>query len=102
MMEPEVQSHSTLSSSVRLKCSQHLLSAQWHHLCLVMAKGIKKSCLVTVYINGAAVGTAKVGSNSLKEITILSAFIHLHVFPNSHRSYEKTNTISCVCPFKLS
>ncbi|XP_056616257.1 WD repeat- and FYVE domain-containing protein 4 isoform X2 [Triplophysa dalaica] len=59
MMEPEVQSPSTLSSSVRIKCSQHLLSAQWHHLCLVMAKGIKKSCLVTVYINGAAVGTAR-------------------------------------------
>ncbi|KAA0718059.1 WD repeat- and FYVE domain-containing protein 4 [Triplophysa tibetana] len=59
MMEPEVQSPSTLSSSVRLKCSQHLLSAQWHHLCLVMAKGIKKSCLVTVYINGVAVGTAR-------------------------------------------
>lgn len=59
MMEPEVQSPSMLSSSVRFKCSQHLLSGQWNHLCMVMAKGIKKSCLVTVYLNAEAIGTAR-------------------------------------------
>uniref|UniRef100_A0A671QJ83 Alfy-like armadillo-like repeat domain-containing protein n=1 Tax=Sinocyclocheilus anshuiensis TaxID=1608454 RepID=A0A671QJ83_9TELE len=41
------QTPSTLPSSVRFKCSKQLIPGQWHHLCLVMAKGIKKSCLAT-------------------------------------------------------
>uniref|UniRef100_A0A671PYY1 WD repeat- and FYVE domain-containing protein 4-like n=1 Tax=Sinocyclocheilus anshuiensis TaxID=1608454 RepID=A0A671PYY1_9TELE len=51
---------STLPSSVRFKCSKQLIPGQWHHLCLVMAKGIKKSCLVTVYLNATAIGIAKI------------------------------------------
>ncbi|XP_051506796.1 WD repeat- and FYVE domain-containing protein 4-like isoform X2 [Myxocyprinus asiaticus] len=60
MMEPEVLTPSTLPASVRFKCSKQLIPGQWHHLCLVMAKGIKKSCLVTAYLNGTAAGTAKI------------------------------------------
>lgn len=60
MMEPEVQTPSTLPTSVRFKCAKHLIPGQWHHLCLVMAKGIKKSCLVTVYLNATAIGTGKI------------------------------------------
>ncbi|XP_051946182.1 WD repeat- and FYVE domain-containing protein 4-like isoform X2 [Xyrauchen texanus] len=60
MMEPEVQTPSMLPASVRFKCSKQLIPGQWHHLCLVMAKGIKKSSLVTTYLNGTAVGTAKI------------------------------------------
>nr|XP_055025553.1 WD repeat- and FYVE domain-containing protein 4 isoform X2 [Misgurnus anguillicaudatus] len=59
MMEPEPQTPSMLSASVRFKCSQHLISGQWNHLCVVMAKGIKKSCMLTVYMNETAIGTAK-------------------------------------------
>uniref|UniRef100_A0A8C1GW56 WDFY family member 4 n=1 Tax=Cyprinus carpio TaxID=7962 RepID=A0A8C1GW56_CYPCA len=50
----------TLPSSVRFKCSKQLIPGQWHHLCLVMAKGIKKSCLVNVYLNATSIGTAKI------------------------------------------
>ncbi len=60
MMEPDEQTPSALPSSVRFKCYKQLIPGQWHHLCLVMAKGIKKSCLATVYLNATAIGTAKV------------------------------------------
>ncbi|TRY83639.1 hypothetical protein DNTS_003868 [Danionella cerebrum] len=59
MMEPEVHTPTTLPASVEFKASKQLIPDQWHHLCLVMAKGIKKSCLVTVYLNSTAIGTAK-------------------------------------------
>ncbi|XP_042625050.1 WD repeat- and FYVE domain-containing protein 4-like isoform X1 [Cyprinus carpio] len=60
MMEPDEQIPGTLPSSVRFKCSKQLIPGQWHHLCLVMAKGIKKSCLVNVYLNATSIGTAKI------------------------------------------
>ncbi|XP_052429042.1 WD repeat- and FYVE domain-containing protein 4 isoform X1 [Carassius gibelio] len=60
MMEPDEQTPSALPSSVRFKCSKQLIPGQWHHLCLVMAKGNKNSCLATVYLNATAIGTAKI------------------------------------------
>lgn len=65
MMEPEVQTPSTLPSSVRFNCSKQMIPGQWHQLCVVMAKEIKKRCLVTVYLNATPIGTAKVGAGSL-------------------------------------
>ncbi|XP_051503739.1 WD repeat- and FYVE domain-containing protein 4-like isoform X2 [Myxocyprinus asiaticus] len=60
MMETEMQTPSTLPASAQFKCSKQLIPGQWLHLCLVMAKGIKKSCLVTAYLNGTAIGMAKI------------------------------------------
>ncbi|XP_050981588.1 WD repeat- and FYVE domain-containing protein 4 [Labeo rohita] len=60
MMEPDEQTPSILQSSVRFNCSKQLIPGQWHHLCLVIAKGIKKSCLVTAYLNATAIGSAKI------------------------------------------
>lgn len=65
MMEPEVPTPSTLPASVKFNCSKQLIPGQWHQLCVVMAKGIKKSCLLTVYLNATAIGTAKVCVGSL-------------------------------------
>jgi len=65
MMEPEVQTSSALPASVRFNCSKQLIAGQWHQLCVVMAKEIKKRCLVTVYLNAAPIGSAKVGAGSL-------------------------------------
>ncbi|XP_061083702.1 WD repeat- and FYVE domain-containing protein 4 isoform X3 [Conger conger] len=59
MMEPEVHTPTSLPSTVRFKCAKHLIPDQWHHLSVVLAKDIKKSCHVTAYLNGKMVNTAK-------------------------------------------
>ncbi|XP_054886091.1 WD repeat- and FYVE domain-containing protein 4 [Poeciliopsis prolifica] len=59
MMEPEVCSPTSLPSSLRFRCSSMLVPGQWHHLAVVMAKDMKKSCLTSAYFNGKAVGTGK-------------------------------------------
>ncbi|XP_047207420.1 WD repeat- and FYVE domain-containing protein 4 isoform X3 [Girardinichthys multiradiatus] len=59
MMEPEVCSPTSLHSSLRFRCSSMLVPGQWHHLAVVMAKDVKKSCMTSAYFNGKAVGTGK-------------------------------------------
>ncbi|XP_008289614.1 WD repeat- and FYVE domain-containing protein 4 isoform X2 [Stegastes partitus] len=59
MMEPEVCTPTALPTSLRFRCSSVLVPGQWHHLAVVMAKDVKKSCLTSAYFNGKAVGTGK-------------------------------------------
>ncbi|KAM7408785.1 hypothetical protein PAMA_002489 [Pampus argenteus] len=59
MMEPEVCTPTSLPTSLRFRCSSMLVPGQWHHLAVVMAKDVKKSCLTTAYFNGKTVGTGK-------------------------------------------
>ncbi|XP_047459291.1 WD repeat- and FYVE domain-containing protein 4 isoform X2 [Mugil cephalus] len=59
MMEPEVCTPTSLTASLRFRCSSILVPGQWHHLVVVMAKDVKKSCLTSAYFNGKAVGTGK-------------------------------------------
>ncbi|XP_031730721.1 WD repeat- and FYVE domain-containing protein 4 isoform X5 [Anarrhichthys ocellatus] len=59
MMEPEVCSPPSLPTSLRFRCSSMLVPGQWHHLAVVMAKDMKKTCIASAYINGKAVGTGK-------------------------------------------
>ncbi|XP_056292336.1 WD repeat- and FYVE domain-containing protein 4 isoform X5 [Pseudoliparis swirei] len=59
MMEPEVCSPTPLPTSLRFRCSSMLVPGQWHHLAVVMAKDVKKSCITSAYLNGKAVGTGK-------------------------------------------
>ncbi|XP_028278514.1 WD repeat- and FYVE domain-containing protein 4 isoform X2 [Parambassis ranga] len=59
MMEPEVSTPTSLPTSLRFRCSSLLVPGQWHHLCVVMAKDVRKSCLTSAYFNGKAVGTGK-------------------------------------------
>ncbi|CAL8256627.1 unnamed protein product [Lota lota] len=59
MMEPEVNTPTSLPVSVRFRCSGVLTPGQWHHLAVVMAKDLKKSCKLSTYLNGKPVGTAK-------------------------------------------
>ncbi|XP_063047427.1 WD repeat- and FYVE domain-containing protein 4 isoform X2 [Engraulis encrasicolus] len=58
-MEPEEGSPSPLPSTCRFKCAQQLSPAQWHHLTLVLAKDIKRSCKVTAYLNAKVIGSSK-------------------------------------------
>ncbi|XP_044228580.1 WD repeat- and FYVE domain-containing protein 4 isoform X3 [Thunnus albacares] len=59
MMEPEASTPTSLPTSLRFRCSSMLVPGQWHHLTVVMAKDVKKSCLTSAYFNGKAVGTGK-------------------------------------------
>ncbi|XP_071336839.1 WD repeat- and FYVE domain-containing protein 4 isoform X2 [Trachinotus anak] len=59
MMEPEVSTPTSLPTSLRLRCSSMLVPGQWHHLAVVMAKDVKKSCVTSAYFNGKALGTGK-------------------------------------------
>ncbi|KAL4641072.1 WD repeat- and FYVE domain-containing protein 4 isoform X1 [Arapaima gigas] len=59
MMEPEGQPQSTLPSTVCFKCTRQLRSTQWHHLVVTIAKDVKKSCVVTAYLNGTVIGSSK-------------------------------------------
>ncbi|KAJ8248534.1 hypothetical protein GJAV_G00243040 [Gymnothorax javanicus] len=59
LMEPEVHTPTALPSTVRFKCAKQLIPYQWHHLCVVLTKDIKKCCHVTAYLNGKMVNTAK-------------------------------------------
>ncbi|KAL2083089.1 hypothetical protein ACEWY4_020862 [Coilia grayii] len=58
-MEPEEGSPSPLPCTARFKCAQQLSPAQWHHLTLVLAKDVKRSCKVTAYLNAKVIGSAK-------------------------------------------
>lgn len=60
IMEPEICSPSNLPTSLKFRCSSMLTPGQWHHLAVVMAKDVKKSCVASVYFNGKAFGTGKV------------------------------------------
>lgn len=79
MMEPELSGPASLATSLRFRCSSMLVPGQWHHLAVVLAKDMKKSCLASVYINGKAVGTGKMK--------------YIQPFPGQHVSMEPTAVI---------
>uniref|UniRef100_A0A4W5QEA5 WDFY family member 4 n=1 Tax=Hucho hucho TaxID=62062 RepID=A0A4W5QEA5_9TELE len=84
MMEPEVRTPSPLPGSLRFKCSSQLTPGQWHHLAIVMAKDVKKSCKVTAHLNGKLVGAAKM--------------LYIQPFPGQYVSMDPTAVID-VCAF---
>uniref|UniRef100_A0A3Q2Z7R3 Alfy-like armadillo-like repeat domain-containing protein n=1 Tax=Hippocampus comes TaxID=109280 RepID=A0A3Q2Z7R3_HIPCM len=59
MMEPEVSTPTSLPNSLKFRCSSLLIPGQWHHLVVVMAKDVKKSCVASAYFNGKVLGTGK-------------------------------------------
>uniref|UniRef100_A0A3Q3FIT5 Alfy-like armadillo-like repeat domain-containing protein n=1 Tax=Labrus bergylta TaxID=56723 RepID=A0A3Q3FIT5_9LABR len=79
MMEPEVCTPTSLPTSLRFRCSSMLVPGQWHHLTVVMAKEVKKNCLVTAYLNGKAVGTGKMR--------------YIQPFPGQYASMDPTAVI---------
>ncbi|XP_061601856.1 WD repeat- and FYVE domain-containing protein 4 isoform X2 [Cololabis saira] len=76
MMEPEVSTPTSLRTSLRFRCSSMLVPGQWHHLAVVMAKDVKKSCLSSAYFNGKAVGAGKMK--------------YIQPFPGQHVSMDPT------------
>uniref|UniRef100_A0A8B9IYM1 WD repeat-and FYVE domain-containing protein 4 n=1 Tax=Amazona collaria TaxID=241587 RepID=A0A8B9IYM1_9PSIT len=62
IMEPEdeVLNRSPFPGQVQFGCGKLLVTGQWHHLTVTVAKEAKKNCIVSAYINGQMLGSAKV------------------------------------------
>lgn len=62
IMEPEgeVQNISPFPEQVQFDCDKLLVTGQWHHLTVTVAKEAKKNCIVSAFINGQMLGSAKV------------------------------------------
>lgn len=49
-----------LPCCARFRCTDLIGEGQWHHLVLVMSKGMLKNSMATLYIDGQLVNTVKV------------------------------------------
>ena len=49
-----------LPCCARFRCADLITEGQWHHLVLVMSKGMLKNSMATLYIDGQLVNTVKV------------------------------------------
>lgn len=49
-----------LPCCARFRCGELIVEGQWHHLALVMSKGMLKNSTATLYIDGQLVSTVKV------------------------------------------
>uniref|UniRef100_A0A8B9MDM2 WDFY family member 4 n=1 Tax=Accipiter nisus TaxID=211598 RepID=A0A8B9MDM2_9AVES len=61
IMEPEGENinPSPFPGQVQFGCGKLLVTGQWHHLTVTVAKEAKKNCIVSAYINGQMLGSAK-------------------------------------------
>uniref|UniRef100_A0A8C0AQ58 DUF4704 domain-containing protein n=1 Tax=Buteo japonicus TaxID=224669 RepID=A0A8C0AQ58_9AVES len=61
IMEPEgeIINPSPFPGQVQFGCGKLLVTGQWHHLTVTVAKEAKKNCIVSAYINGQMLGSAK-------------------------------------------
>uniref|UniRef100_A0A8C0VB74 WDFY family member 4 n=1 Tax=Cyanistes caeruleus TaxID=156563 RepID=A0A8C0VB74_CYACU len=61
IMEPEgeVLNPSPFPGQIQFGCGKLLVIGQWHHLTVTVAKEAKKSCVVSAYVNGHILGSAK-------------------------------------------
>ncbi|KAF2979672.1 hypothetical protein EK904_003027 [Melospiza melodia maxima] len=61
IMEPEAEvlNPSPFPRQVKFGCGKLLVTGQWHHLTVTVAKEAKKNCIVSSYINGQMLGSAK-------------------------------------------
>ncbi|OWK58185.1 WD repeat- and FYVE domain-containing protein 4 [Lonchura striata] len=62
IMEPEdevLNPSPPFPGQVKFGCGKLLVTGQWHHLTVTVAKEAKKSCIVAAYINGQMLGSAK-------------------------------------------
>uniref|UniRef100_A0A8C3MEA8 Uncharacterized protein n=1 Tax=Geospiza parvula TaxID=87175 RepID=A0A8C3MEA8_GEOPR len=61
IMEPEAEvlNPSPFPRQVKFGCGKLLVTGQWHHLTVTVAKEAKKNCIVSAYINGQMLGSAK-------------------------------------------
>ncbi|XP_071420399.1 WD repeat- and FYVE domain-containing protein 4 isoform X5 [Pithys albifrons albifrons] len=61
IMEPEGETlnPSPFPGQVQFGCGKLLVTGQWHHLTVTVAKEAKKTCVVSAFVNGQMLGSAK-------------------------------------------
>lgn len=60
-----------LPCCARFRCGELIVEGQWHHLVLVMSKGMLKNSTVALYIDGQLVSTVKVSIPALGKLNLL-------------------------------
>ncbi|KAM3836501.1 WD repeat- and FYVE domain-containing protein 4 [Vipera latastei] len=58
-MVPGFEDETSLLCQAQFRCAPLLLTGQWHHLAVTVAKETKQICTVSAYLNGSLVGSAK-------------------------------------------
>ena len=56
----EAAFYEILPCCARFRCGELIAEGQWHHLVLVMSKGMLKNSMATLYLDGQLVNTVKV------------------------------------------
>lgn len=56
----EASFYEILPCCARFRCGEVIAEGQWHHLVLVMSKGMLKNSMATLYIDGQLINTVKV------------------------------------------
>lgn len=56
----EAAFYEILPCCARFRCGELIAEGQWHHLVLVMSKGMLKNSMATLYLDGQLVSTVKV------------------------------------------
>ncbi|XP_029419907.1 WD repeat- and FYVE domain-containing protein 4 isoform X2 [Nannospalax galili] len=59
VMEPEDETEPSAGRQLQVRCGQLLACGQWHHLAVVVSKEMKRNCMVSTYLDGQAIGSAK-------------------------------------------
>ncbi|XP_013364246.1 PREDICTED: WD repeat- and FYVE domain-containing protein 4 isoform X3 [Chinchilla lanigera] len=59
VMEPEDTIEPSAGRQLQVRCGQLLTCGQWHHLAVVVTKEMKRNCTVSTYLDGQAIGSAK-------------------------------------------
>lgn len=104
-MEPEgeVLNLSPFPGQVQFGCGKLLVTGQWHHLTVTVAKESKKSCVVSAYINGQMLGSAKVKVLCIDLVPdFCLAILFIFIFPcTNHNSsvlfWESQSMMIYVC-----
>lgn len=60
-----------LPCCARFRCGELIVEGQWHHLVLVMSKGMLKNSTAALYIDGQLVNTVKVSMRVLVSLNLL-------------------------------
>lgn len=56
----EASFYEILPCCARFRCGEVIAEGQWHHLVLVMSKGMLKNSMATLYVDGQLINTVKV------------------------------------------
>uniref|UniRef100_A0A8C0GX95 Alfy-like armadillo-like repeat domain-containing protein n=1 Tax=Chelonoidis abingdonii TaxID=106734 RepID=A0A8C0GX95_CHEAB len=100
IMEPEVEvpNHSSAPTQIEFSCTQQLATGQWHHLTVTVAKETKRNCIVSAYINGQILGSAKMqyiqplpGSSISMEP---SSFVDIYGYIASPRIWKQKSSLA--------